>query len=80
MKRDRIERKWRGDAPVPKCFQHLFEFSRLEIPSHGVLDFELLFLLIKFSTEDVEVDSIDDEVFEFSDCGHLQFLEEQRVG
>jgi len=52
----------------------MFEFARFEVSSHCVLDFELLLFLIKFSTEDVEVDRIDDQVFEFPNCGHLQLL------
>ena len=67
-------------SPTLQRRKHLFKFTRFEITSHGVLNFELLLLLIKFPPEDVEVDGVDDEIFEFADGGHVQCFQEIRVG
>lgn len=58
----------------------MLELTWLQIPSHRVLDLELLLLLIEFSAEDVEVNGVDDEILEFPDSVYLQLLQQHRVG
>ena len=63
-------------VPVFERVKHALYFPGFEIAAHGVLDLELALFLVEFSFEDVEIDGIDDEVFEFAHGGHVERLHE----
>lgn len=69
-----------GDAPAAKRRKKILDLPRLEIPAHRVLHLQLLLLLVQFSAENVEVDSVYDEVLQVADRRHLEGLEEVSVG
>ena len=53
----------RGCRPVFERVQERADPVRLDVAAHGVLDLELLLLLVELAAEEVEVDGVDDEVF-----------------
>ena len=70
----------RGCRPVFERLQERADLVGLDIAAHGVLDLELLLLLVELAAEEVEVDGVDDEVFELAYRRYLEGLEEVRVG
>lgn len=66
--------------PILQSAQQVPQTPGLEVPSHCVFHLKLLLLLIQFSTEDIKVDSIDDQVLQLSDVGDLEGGEEVGVG
>lgn len=58
----------------------MLELSFAEITSHGKLDLKLLLFLVEFAANDILVDSVDNQVFQLADRGHVEFGEEAGVG
>lgn len=50
----------RASVPMLKCSQEALDLSRFQIPSHCILNLELLLLLVELASNDILVDGVDD--------------------
>jgi hypothetical protein len=53
-------RRGRQDAPIAQRSEHCVDRAGREVAAHGVLDLELLLLLVEAAPEDVKIDGVDD--------------------
>lgn len=51
-----------------------------DVTANAEVHFQKLVSLVQLALDDVSVDSLDDEVFQFPEIPHLQVLQQHRVG
>ena len=64
-----------GVSPVLKGCQQTLDLSWFKISPHSILYFKLLLVLIEFSSDDILINGVYYQIFEFTDGRCLEFVQ-----